>query len=743
MENMLDKALMTVLNSAKATSEKNGQIFANCARFFMSVLNQKWTSEEKEQEVLRKNLLKTLQKYSLTSEEYLQAYYTLYPKGETLPFGTKIEYDKDLASVVTKLKAQSQSKLETQTIKDALIEIFSSSVNSCFLVLIQVNKKRKEDINKNTEKNAEDTKAPFDPVAFANDVLDCCGVNSGNSYQVMDQFSPLVTNINKYVKEKKPLIFGFDKELLALETALSKHNKSAALIVGPAGTGKTSLVYKFAEAINDKNVPDEFKNVCIYELHLDAVLAGSMYRGQFEEKLMNILETAKALTKQNVILFIDEFHTITSAGGSTRGDVNASNIIKPYITRGDIAVIGASTNEEVNSFVESDKAISRRFSKILINEPTEEETEKIINQMIPNLEKEYGKKISNEIKKEIMKAASQYNIQVCNPDRTISMIETICAYAKVKRPEEKSITEKDIYEAIAISYNITATNNRFNETKKELFSKILGEEEPLSEVCGALSLIEYNLVNPKKPKAVLLLAGPTGTGKTETAKIIAKYYTGSENSLITVSGTSLIDKTSSSSLFGTNAGYVGFTPTSPFLAQVKQNPNCVVLFDEIEKADPDIFKSLLQILDEGFVEDKIGNKISFRNAIIIFTTNLGYGKSAYSGSGIMATPISSGSAQKEIEKHFSPEFIGRLNKIINYKYLSDAVIETLIERYRNKYNEYSKENITFDKEAIDRIKKNASINTLGARILEDCVKNEMLHQIELKLKKQEPEKVPA
>lgn len=739
--NLFDENITKIFNKAKEQAYKRGHSKLNTAEVFSAILSLKPDSEVMKDSVketdyanFRNKVVGVITKYKISGKEYGEAFSKLYPKGNPLTYNEEVGFASDMESVNSILKRNAQSKMQEQTITDLFTEILADPTYSVFQVFNKISETRKELVSASSELEKENLNSPFDTVALVNDFLEALGSERANGCQLMEQFYPIVTNINKYVLEKNPLIVGFDKELLALEAALTRKTKSAALIAGPAGTGKTSLVYKFAEEINKGNVPEDFKNVTIYELHLDSIVAGSMFRGQFEEKLLNILETAKNLTPKNVILFIDEFHTITSAGGNNKGDTNASNIIKPYITRGDISVIGASTNEEINSYVETDKAISRRFSKILLNEPTEEENEKIIDNLIPVFEEKYGKKISNKIKKEILKAASQYNIQVANPDRSISLFETVCAYTKIKYPERNEIISSDIYQAIAVSYNITASDNRFAETKSTLKTKILGEDKALDEITQSLKLIEYNVVNPKKPKAVLLLAGPTGTGKTETAKIIAKYYTGSENNLITVSGSSLMDATATSALFGTNAGYIGFQPTSPFLSQVKQNPNCVVLFDEIEKADKDIYRSLLQILDEGIIEDKIGNKVSFRNAIIIFTTNLGFGKSAYNGQGIMAATFNSGSAKKEIEKYFSPEFLGRLNKIIFYDKLSDSVTETLIDRYRMKYNEYSNKNISFDADAIARIKTNANIESLGARILEDAVRNEFLNQIELSSK---------
>jgi ATP-dependent Clp protease ATP-binding subunit ClpA len=449
----------------------------------------------------------------------------------------------------------------------------------------------------------------------------------------------------------------------------------------------------------------------------------SQFRGQFEDRLRTVLDAVSKL--KNVILFIDEFHTMVSAGGSgsdSGGDMTGGNIIKPYLSRGDIQVIGATTDDEYNEYVEKDKAISRRFKKILIQEPNKEETIEIMKTVLPVDCDYFDKTMQNELLERIYTLSNQYNMHTANPDKALTMLESAFAYAKVCKAKEKEVTIEDVIHAIELEYHITVSQTKANDTRDFAKSFLLGQDKPIDDVCKYLNMIEMNIVDPEKPRCSLLLAGPTGVGKTEMAKIIAKHFTGSDRNLITVEGSSMQSETGVSTLFGADAGYVGYKQTSDFLAKVKQTPNCVVLFDEIEKADKSIFKSLLNILDEGYAKDKAGNKISFRSAIIIFTTNLGYGTSNNSGGGIMSRSANSQSAETEINKFFSPEFIGRLDEVITFNRLSQSIADKLIERYRQKYSKLSGISITFSKAEIRKIKNEASIESLGARNLDHMVK---------------------
>ena len=451
----------------------------------------------------------------------------------------------------------------------------------------------------------------------------------------------------------------------------------------------------------------------------------SQFRGQFEQRLKNILDAVSKL--KNVILFIDEFHTIIKAGGAgsdSGAESTGANIMKPYLSRGDIWVIGATTNSEFNEYIAKDKAIVRRFKNVNIHEPSKEETIEIMRGIIPLNDKYFNKTMREELLSKVYELSTQYNLETYNPDKALTMAEAAYAYSVICREQNKDVTIDDMMNAIALQYDIDITENKAAETRSFAKEFLLGQEKPIEAICKYLDMIELNVVDPEKPKAALLFCGPSGVGKTEMAKIIAKKFTGSERNLITVEGSTLQSETGVSTLFGADAGYIGYQKTSDFLSKVKQTPNCVVLFDEIEKAHPKVFKSLLGILDEGYAKDKGGDKISFKNAIIIFTSNLGYGSSNHTGQGMMGTKPSDGTAKTAINKFFSPEFLGRIDETIIFNRLDNKVSNSLIERYREKYEKLSGIKVEFTKGDLARIKKSADISSFGARNLDHVVKVE-------------------
>lgn len=440
-------------------------------------------------------------------------------------------------------------------------------------------------------------------------------------------------------------------------------------------------------------------------------------------RLITILDAVSKL--KNVILFIDEFHTTIKAGSSgsdSGGDSSGGNILKPYLSRGDVWVIGATTDDEYNEYVQKDKAISRRFKKVLIHEPSKTETIEIMRGVLPVDCKFFDKTMEEELLEKVYNLSTQYNLETANPDKALTMLESAFAYSKICRENNKEVTLTDMINAIAVEFDINMSETKAQDTREFAKSFLLGQDTPIDDICKYLDMIDLNICDPEKPKCSLFFAGPTGVGKTEMAKIIAKHFTGSERNLITVEGSSLQSETGVNSLLGADAGYVGFKQTSDFLAQVKQSPNCVVLFDEIEKANKTTFKALLSMLDEGYIKDKGGNKISFRNAIIIFTSNLGFGSTNHSGSGMMSRSTNSGTAINEINKFFSPEFIGRLDEIIVFNRLSNDVADKLISRYCDKYSRLSGITVKFTKTEVEEIKEDADISTLGARNLDHTVK---------------------
>lgn len=724
---ILDEASMIILNK--------GYTNIDTSIIFLAVINFLNNSKNKDYFDLKTDVFKILDRYNLNYIVIDNAYNALYPLKEQLPFETDTALAPDALNLIEQLKKKAQDEERTMGITDLIVTLFLNVEYELFNVLDKANLMMQKAYDDAVAANVSTSDLPsngFSVNALYEEFRQEMAKYSIREVKSLedDKLKKYLTNINKYVLKHKDMRFiGMKQEFLSLQIALSGRTKRSAVLVGPAGTGKTTLVYMLAEAINNNSsdLAKDLKNKIIYEMHLDALVAGSQFRGQFEQRILNILDTVAKL--DNVILFIDEMHTLVRSGGN-EGDLTAANIIKPYLSRGDIQVIGATTNDEFNEYLEKDKAISRRFVKVLVEEPNKEETIQIMKETLEVNEIFFEREMQDELVSKIYDLSLQYNMHSANPDKALTMLESAFAYSKVCKANNKEVVIDDVIESIRVQFNINMSDTKVKDTKMELEKNVLGQDEPLKEVLNYLNMIELNIVDPEKPKCNLLFAGPSGTGKTFTAKLIAKNFTGSERNLVVVEGSQLQQETAVNYLFGSDPGYVGFKQTSDFLAKVKQNPNCVVLFDEIEKAHSSVFKSLLNILDEGYATDKGGNRVSFRNAIIIFTTNLGFGSTNKKGTAFMSSGKSDNeSAIDAINNHFSPEFLGRIDKIIVFNRLTEKVSNELIERYKNKYEELANVKVTFTKNDLKKIKEEANIHDFGARNLDHVVKLALLNKI--------------
>lgn len=536
-----------------------------------------------------------------------------------------------------------------------------------------------------------------------------------------------LTNLNRYVKEKQPVIIGADNAVKQIELALSGKSINNAILVGPAGTGKTVSVYEFVKRVNDQNVIKELRDKVVYQLDPASLVAGTRYRGDFEEKLMNIVKLVK--NNPNVILFIDEAHQMVKLGDA-EGASNAGNIIKPYITRGELQMIWATTDDEYTKIIDKDKALARRFHKVNISEPSKKETREILLGILPSLEEFFGKKGSEELVDKVIAISEKYTLDQANPAKAINALELAFANSKVFSEEGEIVFTQDIMDAIKIKYDINISENKTSDTADELRSFLLGQEEPLTKVINNIRFVEKGLVDLEKPLISMIFAGPTGVGKTETAKIIANRFCGSEKNLIKVNMGEYGTEMDVTKITGSAPGYVGHEDDSGLVAMIKQYPNSVVLFDEIEKAHPKVFDTILNILDTGEMTDNHKNRVSFRNAIIIFTTNLGYDKdfAKAKGVGFVKHKTENSDIKLEVEKHFRPEFINRIDDIIVFNGLTKEIATTLIERYKDEYlkNMESKEDLSFNQEDIDNIVKVAEIEVYGARGLKRAVRKQLL-----------------
>ena len=501
-------------------------------------------------------------------------------------------------------------------------------------------------------------------------------------------------------------VVGREKEIDLITETLLRKNKNNPLLIGDAGVGKSAIVEELARRIKKGDVPNALKNKKIISIEMSSLVAGTKYRGEFEEKLNKIIKEVE--NNPEIILFIDEIHTLSNAGGA-EGAINASDILKPYLARGKIKVIGATTTNEYNKFIAKDKALSRRFDLIKINEPSIDETINILSKIKPSFEHHYNIKISEENIRQIVDLTNKYILDRFNPDKSIDLLDSVCAMKEVKSPKEKNIiilknklsniieakekmvknnnfeealnyrkqeielnekiekeknssnriTNNDIKEVMLRKSNIPNMKNNWKDLKTYLNNEIVGQEEAINEIIASLKSKESDL------PVSILLTGSTGVGKTKTVKEIATYL---KMPLVRLDLSEYNEPVSINRLIGSSAGYVGYDDENIF-DRIRMYPNSIVLLDELEKANSNVINLFLQVLDEGFITNAKGEKIDFKNTYIFMTSNaeinnkIGFmkGKSNYQNS-------------------FSKEFLGRITCIVNYK----NVTEDMVKKYLSK-----------------------------------------------------------
>ena len=516
--------------------------------------------------------------------------------------------------------------------------------------------------------------------------------------------------LNDKVEEFDEVI-GRDKEINEVIEVLLRKKKSNPLLIGPAGVGKTAIVEELARRINAKDVPYPLLNKKIIDLPMGDLVSGTKYRGEFEERLTKIIK--EVIKNKDIILFIDEVHTMVNAGGA-EGAINAGDILKPYLARGELKVIGATTTEEYEKFIAKDKALERRFETIFVKEPTLDETKEILLGLKSSYENHHNIKITNKNIDDIVFLANKYLFKKKNPDKTIDLLDSICAYVKrknilkedlialeqkvealtkqkekyvldnlfdkaldtclklneieqeinaLKQNKSDEITYMDILKLIEQKSNIPLFINKdelLNKIKEELFANILYEDKALNKLIDNLKIF-YN--NERSLK--LLLTGPSGVGKTSCVKILKEV---TKNNLIRLDMSEYKDQTSLSKLIGTHGGYIGYN--DPFIfKEVKYNPYSIILVDELEKAHSSIINLFLQIMDEGFIHDAHGETIDFSHTLIIMTSNVG-GKENVGF-------INQGS--EELQEFFSEEFLGRFDDIISFNKITKEQALTFLK----------------------------------------------------------------
>ena len=649
-------------------------------------------------------------------------------------------------------------------------------------------------LNVNIQKLFQDLllAAGIDPKEYMENQKD--GENVGG---IIDQYS---TDLTQEAREGKldPVI-GREKEIARIMEILSRRTKNNPCLVGEPGVGKTAIVEGLARQIAEGIVPESMKDKRIMVLDLPGMIAGSKYRGEFEERMKKLIREVK--TAGNIILFLDELHTIIGAGGA-EGAIDASNILKPSLARGEMQLIGATTLTEYRKYIEKDAALERRFQPVTVEEPTEDECVRILE----GLKEKYEAHHDVEIEEDALKAAVHMSCRYINdrflPDKAIDVLDESCSKVKLrgfkvpenivgteircgkleqekeaalkagniekaselhreqkeaekkleqakkrfnKKNEKKKVpvTEEDVADVISMWTRIPVTrlneseSERLKKLDKTLEKRVIGQEEAIQALSKAVKRGRVGLKDPARPIGSFLFLGPTGVGKTELSKALAEALFGNEEDMIRVDMSEYMEKHSVSKMIGSPPGYVGHEDGGQLSEKVRRNPYSVILFDEIEKAHPDVFNILLQVLDDGHITDSQGRKVDFRNTVIIMTSN--------AGAKAIIEPKKLGFTQQEDQKAdykrmkanvmdevkqlFRPEFLNRIDEIIVFHPLNEDNMKKIVGLMCKEVVQRAKEQLEITLIVRDSVKKyiveTGSDKKYGARPLRRAVQSQL------------------
>ncbi|MEJ5307673.1 MAG: AAA family ATPase [candidate division WOR-3 bacterium] len=571
--------------------------------------------------------------------------------------------------------------------------------------------------------------------------------NAEKNYNVLKKYTRDFTELAR-LKKLDPVI-GREEEVERAIEILSRRTKNNPVLIGEAGVGKTAIVEGLAQKIVEGDVPDNLKSRKILGLDMGALVAGTQFRGEFEQRLKLLVDE---IVKSNgkIILFIDELHNLVGAGRA-EGSLDASNMLKPALARGEMQVIGATTIDEYRKYIEKDRALERRFQPILVKEPTVDQTIEILKGLRKKYEEHHKVKITDDALVQAAKLSYRYITDRRLPDKAIDLIDEASARLKLQifsMPEEIKVLEnrlkkiqedgesavirKDYEKAaelkkesdkiseelkkkkdewikknklktevdgdmvaqivskwtgIPVSRMVESEKEKLLKMEERLHRRVVGQEEAIRQISNAIRRSRAGLSDPKRPIGSFLFVGPTGVGKTEVAKSLAEFLFDTEDALVRIDMSEYMEKFSVSRLIGAPPGYVGYEEGGQLTEVIRKRPFSVILFDEIEKAHPDIYNILLQVLDDGRLTDGQGHLVDFRNTIIIMTSNIGSGRINFSDDYDMIKER----IMYEIKNHFKPEFVNRLDDIIVFKNLTKEEIEKIIEIQLAKVKERAKE----------------------------------------------------
>lgn len=619
----------------------------------------------------------------------------------------------------------------------------------------------------------------------------------GSDTPVLDQYSRDLTDLAS-AGELDPII-GRNTEIERILQILSRRTKNNPCLIGEPGVGKTAIAEGLAQRIVQGAVPPAIQNKRVVTLDMAGMVAGSKYRGEFEERIKKVIQ--EVVNSHNVLLFIDELHTIIGAGGA-EGAMDASNILKPSLSRGEIQLIGATTIEEYRKYIEKDPALERRFQPVMVEEPGEEDTLEILKGIRPYYEQHHGVKISDEALESAVRLSKRYVNDRFLPDKAIDLMDEAASrkqlrgyqafgqmeklqqkleqmqqekeewivrgdferaselqseqqqYEKELQKEQKkqekkrfgkkmTVTEEDVADVVAVWTKIPVSrltekeSARLLKLEDTLHKRVVGQDEAVTAVAKAIKRGRVGLKDPKRPIGSFLFLGPTGVGKTELSKVLAETVFGSENAMIRVDMSEYMEKHSVSRLVGSPPGYVGYEEGGQLSEKVRRNPYAVLLFDEIEKAHPDVFNILLQVLDDGHITDSQGRQVDFKNTILIMTSNAG-AQSIIAPKKLGFASLDDekhnyeymkGSVMEEVRRMFKPEFLNRIDETIVFHALNREniakIAEILLGQFAKRCKEQMDITLKVSPAARELIAKAGYDEKYGARPLKRAIQTKV------------------
>ena len=730
---------------------------------------------------------KVLQNQGLTSEKVKQSIEEIVGVGDEIEDANQISFTPRSKRVIENAFLEAR-RLGTEYIGTEHLLIGIMKEGDCVATRIML----EEDVNPQGLYN-ELIKVLNEEGEESNESNSSSSKGSYNSTPTLNQYG---TDLTKQAKEGKldPVI-GRKEEIQRVIQILSRRTKNNPCLIGEPGVGKTAVAEGLAEKIVAGDVPEILKNKRVVSLDMASMIAGAKYRGDFEERIKKALKEVKKAG--DVIIFIDEIHTIVGAG-SAEGAVDAANILKPLLARGEIQLIGATTLKEYRKYIEKDAALERRFSPVTVNEPTEEEATQILFGLRDKYEAHHNVKITDEAIKAAVELSSRYINDRYLPDKAIDLIDEAASKVRMSsytepdsfkelkdkierldKEKEEAIRVQDFEKAAKIRDKENAKKKELEDAKKEwetkssknvstlkeedianvisswtgipvakvsqsendklknleenLHKRVIGQDEAVSAVAKAIKRSRMGLKDPNKPIGSFLFLGPTGVGKTELSKALAENLFGSEDALIRIDMSEYMEPHSVAKLIGSPPGYVGYDEAGQLTEKVRRKPYSVILFDEIEKAHPDVMNMLLQVLDDGRLTDSQGRTVNFKNTVIIMTSNVGaklitdkktLGFIEEKENGEKEYQDIKKDVMAELKKEFKPEFLNRIDEIIVFHKLEDNQIRKIVDIMINNVGKLLKEQgikLTVDENAKDLVAKKGTDKTYGARPLKRAI----------------------